>query len=146
MCYHYNKSGHLMSDCWLLKKRERVTDSENLVGLINSKKSELTVEQPVLPPVEIHVVTKPLERFQGGVFETFISEGSVSPVGVTKTEKPMCVVKDTGSAQTVSLNSVLPLSDGTDLHKSVLVECIGCTGYQSLLLHRVCLKSKYVLM
>ncbi len=36
------------------------------------------------------------------------------------------------------------LSDDTDLHKSVLVECIGDTEYQSLPSHKVCLKSKYV--
>ncbi len=42
------------------------------------------------------------------------------------------------------LNSVLPLSVDTDLHKSVLVECISDTKYQFLPLHKVCLKSKYV--
>ena len=29
VCFHCKKPGHLMSACWLLKKRERVTDSEN---------------------------------------------------------------------------------------------------------------------
>ncbi len=42
------------------------------------------------------------------------------------------------------MNSVSPLSDDRDLHTIVLVGCIGDTGYQSLPLHRVCLKSKYV--
>ncbi len=42
------------------------------------------------------------------------------------------------------MNSVVPLSEDTDLHRSVLVECIGESGYQSLPLHRVCWKSKYV--
>ncbi len=57
------------------------------MGLINYKQSEMSVERPVLLPVERHVV--PLERFQGGVFESFVSEGSVSPVGVTEREKPV---------------------------------------------------------
>ena len=107
------------------------------MGLINSKKSEMAVEKPVLLPVETHVVPKPLERFQGGVFESFVSEGSVSPVGVSESEKPLVVLRDTGTAQTVMLNSVLPLSVDTDLHKNVLVECIGDTEHQSLPLHRV---------
>ncbi len=42
------------------------------------------------------------------------------------------------------LNSVLPLSVDTDLHKSVLVESIGDTEYQSLPLGKECLKSKHV--
>ncbi len=73
------------------------------MGLINSKKSEVAVEKPV----ETHVVPKPLGRFQGGVFESVVSEGSVSPVGVSKTEKPVVVLMGTGAAQTVLLNSVL---------------------------------------
>ncbi len=102
----------------------------------------MAVEKPVLLPVETHVVPKPLERFQGG--ESFVSEGRVSPVGVTESEKPVVVLRDTGAAQTVMLNSVLPQSVDTDLHKSALVECIGDTEYQSLPLHSVCLKSKYM--
>ena len=40
-------------------------------------------------------------------------------------------------------SALLLLSDDTDLHKCVLVECIGDTEYQSLPLHKLCLKSKY---
>ncbi len=75
------------------------------------------------------------------MFGNFVSEGSVSPVGVTETEKPVAVLRDTGAAQIVMLNSVLTLSVDTHLHKSVFVECIGDTEYQSLPLHEVCLKS-----
>ena len=132
-----------MSDCWLLKKEESQTQ-KTPVEFINSRKSEMAVGKPMLLPVETHVVPKQLERSQGGVLESFVSEGSVPPVGVTESEKPLVVLRDTGATQTVMLNSVLPLSVDTDLHKSVLVECIGDTEYQSLPLHRVCLTSKYV--
>ncbi len=47
--------------------------------LINYKKSEMAIEKSVLLPVETHVVPKSLERFQGVVFESFVSEGSVRP-------------------------------------------------------------------
>ena len=33
VCFHCKKTGHLMSDCLFLKKRERVTDSENSCGV-----------------------------------------------------------------------------------------------------------------
>ena len=105
----------------------------------------MTIEKPVLLPVETHALPKPLERFHSGVFESVVSEGSVSPVGMTETEKPVVVLRDSGAAQTVMLNSVLPLSDDTDLHKSMVVECIGDGEYQSLPLHKVCLKSKHVI-
>ena len=54
------------------------------MGLINSKKSDMGVEKPVLLPAETHVVLKALERFQGGVCESFVSEGRASAVGVTE--------------------------------------------------------------
>ncbi len=123
-------------------KKESLTQKTS-VGLINSKKSEMAVEKPVYLQVETHAVPKPLERFQGGVFES-LSLKAVSPVAVTETEKPVVVLRHTGAAQTAMLNSVLPLSVDTDLHKFVLVECIGDEEYQSLPLHKVCPKSKYV--
>ncbi len=86
--------------CWFLKKEKESQTQKTPVGLINSKKSELAIDQPVLLPVESHVVPKPLERFQGGVFESFVSEGRVSPVGVTESEKLVVVLRDTGAAQT----------------------------------------------
>ncbi len=36
-------------------------------------------------------------------FESFVSEGSVSPVAVTESEKPVLVLRDTGAEQTVML-------------------------------------------
>ncbi len=33
LCYYCKKSGPLMSDCWLRKKRERITDSEDSCGV-----------------------------------------------------------------------------------------------------------------
>ena len=81
---------------------------------------------------------KPLKRFQGGVLESFVSEGNVSPVGVTEIEKPVFVLRDTGAAQTVRLNSMLPLSVDTDLHKSVL----SVLGIQSINYHNTKLTSE----
>ena len=48
----------------------------------------------------------------------------MSHVCVTETEKPVVLLRDSSSVQTVLLNSVLPLSDDIDLHKSVLVDVL----------------------
>ena len=71
VCFHYKKTGHLMSDYLFLRKEKQSQTQKTHVGLINSKKSEMAIEKPVLLPVETHIVHKPLERFQGGVFESF---------------------------------------------------------------------------
>ncbi len=52
------------------------------VGLTYSKKSVLAIEETGLLRGETHIMPK-LLRFQGDVFESFVYEGSVSPVGVT---------------------------------------------------------------
>ncbi len=70
--------------CW--RKEKESQTQKTLVGLIYCKKSALATGKPVLLPVETHVVPKPLEMFQGDVYKSFVSEGSVSPVGVTETE------------------------------------------------------------
>ncbi len=62
----------------------------------------------------------------------------------TGSENSITVLRCTCDAQSLPLKGVLPVTDETDLHKNVLVEGAGDTGCQSLPLHRVCLKSKYV--
>ncbi len=82
-----------------------------------------------------------LENFVGGMFENFVSGDSVCN-NETGSEKPITVLRDTGAAQRLLLKGMLSLTDETDWHKNVLVESVGDTGYQSLPLHRVWLKSK----
>ncbi len=112
--------------------------------LVNSKQSNVTTEDSVsvlLP--EPQVMSKSLQRFVGSMLENFVSEGSVCN-NETGSEEPITVFRDTGAAQSLLLKGVLSLTEETDLHKSVLVESVDDTGYQSLPLHRVLLKSKYV--
>ncbi len=107
----------------------------------------MTNEEPMLLPEEIILCLKHWKGLKV-VYLSFASEGSVLHGGVTETEKQVVLLGDMGTAQTVKdvllLKDVLPLPDDTYTHKSVLVECSGDIGYQSLPLHRVCLKSKYM--
>ena len=78
----------------------------------------------------------------GGIFENFVSESSVCE-NETGSDKNYCV-KGHRCCTEFGLQGVLPLTDETDLHKIVLVECVGDTCYQSIPLHRVCLMSNFV--
>ncbi len=42
-----------MSDCWFLRKEKESQTQKTPVGLINSKKSEMAMEKPVLLPVNM---------------------------------------------------------------------------------------------
>ncbi len=65
-----------MPECYLLKNENESQAHNTHVGLINSK-TELATEEPILLSVETRAVPKPLEKFEGGAFESFVSEGSV---------------------------------------------------------------------
>ncbi len=124
-----------MSDSYFLKKDKESQKSP--VGLMNSKQNIVTTEDTVnelLP--EPQVMSKSLQRFVGGMFENFVSEGSVCN-NETGSEKPITVLRGTGAAQSLLLKGVLSLTDETDLHKSILVESVSDTGFQSLPLHSV---------
>ncbi len=49
-------------------------------------------------------------------------------VNETGRNKPITILRDMGAAQTVLLKCMSSLTDDTDLHQSVLVECISDTG------------------
>ena len=76
-------------------------------------------------------------------FGSFLSEGSVSFVDNLGEEKPIVVLRDTGAAQTVLLEGVLPLSENSSEHANVIVEGVE-GGYVSLPLHKLYLKTKFV--
>ncbi len=62
VCYHCGITGHVKSDCWFLKRVKESQKAHRCVGFINSKKSGMAIEKPVLLPVETQVVPKPLSR------------------------------------------------------------------------------------
>ncbi len=53
---------------------------------------------------------------------------SVSHVGVTKNDKPVMLLRDTDTVPTATLKNVCSMPDGTDIHKTVLLECFWDTG------------------
>ncbi len=65
----------------VLKKESQIQKPP--VWLKSCKQGKMATEEPMLLTKETHVtVPKPLERFQGGAYESFVFEGNVSYEGV----------------------------------------------------------------
>ncbi len=69
----------------------------------------MTNKETALLP-ETGVTSKSLQRFVGGMFENFVSEGSVWERR-QEVKKTITVLRCTGDAQSLLLNGVLPVTD-----------------------------------
>jgi hypothetical protein len=71
-------------------------------------------------------------------YKPFLSQGFVSINGYSDV-KPVQILRDTGAAQSLLLESVLPLSERTSTDKSVLLQGVEL-GVIDVPLHRIFLK------
>jgi hypothetical protein len=72
-------------------------------------------------------------------YKPFLSQGFLSINGPSDV-KPVQILRDTGSAQSLLLESVLPLSERTSTDESVLLQGVEL-GVIYVPLHRIYLKS-----
>ena len=75
-------------------------------------------------------------------YKPFLSQGFVSVNGSSDV-KPVEILRDTGAAQSLLLESVLPLSERTSTDKSVLLQSVEL-GIIDVPLHRIYLKSDLI--
>ena len=133
-CYHCKKKGHVMSDCWFLKKQgETKRSAVNLV----SCKAPLQMESLVKG-----VEGSQVKRDPKGCFDSFMSCGSVS-VKEQGEKKPIVILRDTGASQTLLSADVLPMGQESSEKAHVLVR--GVEGdYKPVPLYEIYLESDLV--
>ncbi len=73
----------------------------------------------------------------GSAFEPFTSDGMVSFDEAMSEAKPVCILRDTGSAQSFILESTLPFSTRSSCGADVLVKGIDLTVVQVIDLLRL---------
>ena len=144
-CNYCHKKGHVKSECFALQRKLNQTGKP--VGLASIKGR---------PPLDMsdghfdHLHAK-VENPHDGVlvaepilngYESFKSEGLVSQTENAVDQKAVVILRDTGAAQSLLLEGVLPLSHETYQKASVLLQ--GVEGnYITVLLHKVYLKSDF---
>ena len=75
-------------------------------------------------------------------YKPFLSQGFVSIDGSSEV-KPVQILRDTGAAQSLLLESVLSLSERTSTDRSVLLQGVEL-GVIDIPLHRIYLKSDLI--
>ena len=133
-CAHCKKMGHVMSDCWRLRQNQ------------SRSRGEIDTQRPVaaasLPPdkgkFRATVPSLNVDR----EFRPFISEGSVSLSNNPSQVSKICILRDTGAAQSLMLRDELPFSQESYTGSSVLIRGVG--GVEAIPLHRVHVDSELV--
>ena len=77
------------------------------------------------------------------IYKPFILEGSISPNGDSAKFTPICILRDTGSSQSLLLKDVIPLSEKTFTGSDALIQGVECS-FLNIPLHVVNLKSDFV--
>ena len=135
VCHYCKKPGHVMSDCWLLKKRR---DKEATPNAFLSNKSNWCSN---LNRAESSIRLDKSETIREE-FKSFVSEGFISFESISS-QLPIKILRDTGATQSLLLEGVLPLIVSTSTGESVIAQGIegGCV---SVHLHKVHLVSDLV--
>ena len=119
-CAYCKKRGHLMSECWILQKKEHKTST--LKG------------------------TKPISSVSSfkapSSYQPFISSGYLS---IQENSPPITItiLRDTGASQSLLAEGVAPLSNETATGDNVLISGVEL-GFASVPLHKVFLKSDLI--
>lgn len=123
VCFYCLDPGHLISNCKAWKQK-------------NSAKSKGVAFVNAVPESAVNL------QFGLSTFSPFVMRGSVA-LSENSDFRPLLMLRDTGAAQSLILDNVLPFSADSYTGSSVLVRGIelGCI---SIPLHSICLKSDLV--
>ena len=134
VCHYCKKSGHMMSDCWSLKKKRESRLFPN--ALVSSKSCDNSVTEHIDSKSGRHDLIR-------DEFKPFVSEGFVSLSGEEANSIPIKILRDTGATQSLFLEGVLPLNLSTSTGEQVIAQGIE-GGFVNIPLHRINLTSGLV--
>ena len=136
-CNYCKKPGHLVSECFSLKRKQQ-RDGIKPTGLttLRSKPRSCVASSP-------KVKALPKSDSVMEVYEPFLSDGFVSLQGDLCPPTPIRILRDTGASQSLILADTLPFSEKSSSGTNVLIQGVEC-GFVSVPLHNVCLSSDLV--
>ena len=135
VCHYCKKPGHVMSDCWLLKKiREKEATPNAFVSSKSNWHTNPNRAESITGLDKSEIIREE--------FKPFVSEGLVS-LESSSSQVPIKILRDTGATQSLLLEGVLSLSVSTSTGDSVIAQGIegGCVNVP---LHKVNLVSDLV--
>ena len=130
ICNYCEQSGHIISDCPVLKRKREKQEGPKPTGLTSLK----------LTPVQVKV---PETDSVMEIYEPFLSDGFVSLNSDFAQSTPITILRDTGASQSLILADTLPFSEKTSSGTSVLIQGVEC-GFVNVPLHNIYLSSDLV--
>ena len=135
-CNYCRVPGHLKSNCWkLLGKQAAAKQDSAPTGCTVSMRPQVS-NQTICPKVVES------EKVRDD-FKPFVLEGSISLEGDIVGPKPIKIMRDTCSSQSMILEGSLPFSKVSATGENVLIQGIGMEIF-SVPLHKINLKSELV--
>ena len=147
-CNYCKRHGHLRSECFYLIGNQPSThdvQQPSPSGHIVPMQLVSDPHSAAVIPCETGLATSNSDRIME-MFEPFIQNGFVSLSDDFSEAKPIRILRDTGSAQSILLKSTLPLSDSTYSGDNVLLKGVDTSlgSYPSAPLHQVYISSSHV--
>ena len=147
-CNYCKRRGHLRSECfYLIGNQPSTHDVQQPSPSIHIVPMQLVSDphSAAIIPCETGLATSNSDRIME-MFEPFIQNGFVSLSDDFSGAKPIRILRDTGSAQSILLQSTLPLSDSTHSGDNVLLKGVDTSlgSYPSAPLHQVYISSSHV--
>ena len=147
-CNYCKRRGHLRSECFYLIGNQPSThdvQQPSPSGHIVPMQLVSDPHSAAIIPCETGLTTSNSDRIME-MFESFIQNGFVSLSDDFLDAKPIRILRDTGSAQSILLQSTLPLSDSTYSGDNVLLKGVDTSlgSYPSAPLHQVYISSSHV--
>ena len=147
-CNYCKRRGHLRSECFYLIGTQPSTHNiqqPSPSGHIVPMQLVSDPHSAAIIPCETGLATSNSDRIME-MFEPFIQKGFVSLSDDFSEAKPIRILRDAGSAQSILLESTLPLSDSTYSGDNVLLKGVDTSLgiYPSAPLHQVYISSSHV--
>ena len=139
ICNYCKQSGHIVSDCPVLKRKWEKQEGLKPTGLTSLK---LTPQSCVKDQTHIQAKVPETDSVME-IYEPFLSDGFVSLNSDFAQSTLITILRDTGASQSLILADTLPFSEKTSSGTSVLIQGVEC-GFVNVPLHNIYLSSDLV--
>ena len=139
ICNYCKQSGHIVSDCPVLKRKREKQEGLKPTGLTSLKWTPQSYFKDQNP---VQAKEPETDSFME-IYEPFLSDGFVSLNSDFAQSTPITILRDTGASQSLILADTLPFSEKTSSGTSVLIQGVEC-GFVNVPLHNLYLSSDLV--
>ena len=136
ICNYCKQSGHIVSDCPVLKRKREKQEGPKSTGLTSLK---LTPQSCVKDQTPVQAKVPETDSVME-IYEPFLSDGFVSLNSDFAQSTPITILRDTGASQSLILADTLPFSEKTSSGTSVLIQGVEC-GFVNVSHHYIYLSS-----